>query len=121
MSELRKALRAEGKGSFASEVSRRLKPLEPHIKAVLGIRSQSLAHNNQDMPRHKVYKIHGITPNQLRKLIDTTADVMNDVAAELGIANGVFEGDRLERATLSMLERLARGAPNKSFERTRER
>lgn len=89
-------------------IPRFLPPYEPQVKAVLGIRSQSLAHDEQGMPRHEVYKIHGMTPNQLRSLIDAVADVMNNIAASVGIANGVFDGDRLEKATLSMLATLAR-------------
>jgi hypothetical protein len=120
-SELRKSLRAEGRADVAREISRRLKLCEPHVKAILGIRSKSLVHNEQDMPRHKLYKLHGITPNQLRTVVDTVSNVMNYVAQELDIPNGVFEGDRLEKATLALLDALSGGAPNKSLEHARGR
>jgi hypothetical protein len=120
MQALRNALRVEGHGSVAEEISLQLEPFAAQIRSVDGIRNKSLVHNEKGMPRSEVYALNEVTPDQLRELIDKTAEVMNQVAHRLGISNGVFEGDRLQRATISMLERLARAAPNKSFERTRE-
>jgi hypothetical protein len=56
-----------------------------------------------------VYKLNGITPNQIRALIDETTGAINHIARELGITNTIFESDRGERATLRMLETLERG------------
>lgn len=106
---LRKQLQSEGRSDLARYIGTRLNPLRPRITAVMGIRSRSLVHNEHALPRTKVYKVNGITPNQLRQLIDETSGTINHVARELGIANTIFESDRGERATIRMLETLERG------------
>jgi hypothetical protein len=107
--ELRRALKDDGRNDLARYIGRQLNPLRPRITAIMGIRSQSLVHNNRALPRAKVYQIHGITPNQIRALIDKTAETINTVASELGITNTIFESDRHELAVLRMLNTLERG------------
>ena len=107
--KLRRALNDEGRNDLAKYIGKQLNPLRKHITAIMGIRSQSLVHNEQALPRTKVYQINGVTPNQIRALIDKTAETINYVARELGITNTIFESDRGERATIRMLETLERG------------
>lgn len=107
--ELRRALNDEGRNDLAKYIGKQLNPLRKHITAIMGIRSQSLVHNERALPRTKVYQINGVTPNQIRALIDKTAETINYVARELGITNTIFESDRGGRATIRMLERLERG------------
>ena len=108
--ELRRALRAEGMTSTANRVARLLKPHERCVRSVMGIRNRSVVHNEFAAPIREVYKANGITPNDLRALIDTTCCAINGVADELGIRNPIFDDDRTERATLKMLEVLEMGA-----------
>ena len=107
--ELKRALRAEGRSSTANRVAVALKPHENHVKSVVGIRNSSLVHNEYAVPIRKVYQVNGVTPNELRGLIDAVCTSINEVASELGIVNPIFDSDRAERATLKMLETLARG------------
>lgn len=107
--ELKRALRAEGRTDISLRIARDLKPIEPFVQRIMRIRNKSIVHNEHTMPRTKVYKINGVTPNQLRQVIDTVCAVINSTARDLGITNTIFEGDRLERATLGMLETLDRG------------
>ena len=107
--ELKRALRSEGRTPTANRVARTLKPHAQHVKSVMGIRNSSLVHNEYAVPIQKVYQINGVTPNELRGLIDAACTSINEVASELGIVNTIFESDRSERATLKMLETLARG------------
>ena len=107
--EFRRALAEEGRTDLANYIEQSLFPLHDRIKAVLGIRSQSLVHNERSLPREKVYEINGITPNQISELIDTTCNVINNVATELGISNTIFDSDRGISATLRMLEVLELG------------
>lgn len=104
--ELERALRAEGKTKVATEIERQLKPVEPYVKRVMSIRNRSVVHNEHAIPRNKVYEVNGITPNQLREVIDAACSSINTAARALGIANTVFESDRAERATLNLLEAL---------------
>jgi hypothetical protein len=65
--------------------------------------------NERALSRAQVYPLNGITPDQLRELIEVTSAAISHVAFELGIANTIFESDRAERATMKMLEALERG------------
>ncbi|MDO8926509.1 MAG: hypothetical protein Q7U94_06320 [Sideroxyarcus sp.] len=108
ISELKKALEAEGKVNIALRISEELEPIEPLVKRVLAIRNRTIVHNEHSMPRRKVYKVNGITPNQIRLVIDTVCATINRAARDQGITNTIFESDRMERATLGMLEKLDR-------------
>lgn len=107
--EFRRALSEQGRADLAEHIKNNLLPFHDSIKAVLGIRSQALVHNERALPREKVYEINGITPNQIGDLIDATCRTINHAATELGINNTIFDSDRGERATLRMLEVLERG------------
>jgi hypothetical protein len=110
MRELKRALRSEGRTSSALAIGRTLKPHEATIKSVMAIRNRTVVHNEHSIARHNVYEINGVTPNELKALIDAAGNAINSVAADLGITNRVFDSDRTEQATLNMLETLARGA-----------
>lgn len=107
--ELKRALRSEGKAAIAIRVAKELNPYEPQVRRVMKIRNRSVAHNDHAVTRRKVYAVCGITPNDLRKLIDAASQTINRVAHDLGIENAIFESDRAQNATLNMLETLHRG------------
>lgn len=109
VSELKKALRAEGHARLALRIARELKPIEPFVQKLMRIRNKTIVHNQRSALRTKVYKVNGITPNQLRQVIETVCGAINATAHDLGITNTIFDSSRLESATLSMLEHLERG------------
>ena len=109
ISEFKRALRDEGYGSAALRIAKDLKVIEPYVKAVMGIRNRSLVHNEHAISRTKVYTVNGITPNQLRSVIEIVCESINLAARELGISNTIGDSDRFERATLNMLARLESG------------
>lgn len=108
--ELKRVLRDEGRPTAANCVAVALKPYEKHVKSIVGIRNHSLVHNEYAVPICKVYELNGVTPIELRGLIDAVCTSINGVARELGIVNRIFDSDRTELATLKMLETLARGS-----------
>lgn len=108
ISELKRALRVEGKTKIALDIARQLKPVESHVKCVMRIRNRAVVHNEHIISRSKVYEINGITPNQLRDVIDATCGAINGAARALGISNTIFESDRAEQATLKLLDALDR-------------
>jgi hypothetical protein len=112
ISEFKRALRVEGHGRIALRIAKELKPIEPLVKRVMRIRNKSVVHNEHAITRNKVYEINGITPNQLRQIIDTVCATISTAARELGLANTIFESNRFERATLGLLERLSHAAPS---------
>jgi len=109
VSHLKEALRNEGRSKVADEFEKTIEPLAILVQRVMNIRNRTIAHNERELPRDKVYEIYGSTPNEIRSLIDSTCSAINNVAQALGITNSIFENDRLERSTLEMLDRLAKG------------
>lgn len=109
ISELKRALRAEGKTVTALNIARELKPHEAVVKAVMNIRNRSLVHSEYAIARHHVYKLSGVTPNQLRALIEAACRAIRISASDLGFSETVFDSDRFERATLNMLATLEKG------------
>ncbi len=107
VSYLKEALRTEGHSKLAADFEKRIEPLSSLVERVMSIRNKTIVHNERELPRDKVYELYGVTPNEIRSLIDSTCTAINNVAQGLGISNSIFENDRLERATLAMLERLA--------------
>lgn len=107
--ELKRALASEGFHSEALQLEAELKPFEDRVRKVMAIRNRSVVHNEHAIPRHRVYQLNGITPDQLRELIDTSCTAINRVARKLGISNVIFDSTRGQDATLRMLETLEKG------------
>lgn len=107
VSNLKEALRLEGRSKLADDFEKTIEPLATSVTRVMSLRNRTIVHNERELPRDKVYEVYGISPNEIRSLIDSICVAINNVAQGLGITNMIFENDRLERATLAMLERLA--------------
>ena len=75
----------------------------------MNIRNRSLVHNEFAIARRRVYKLNGVTPNQLRALIEAVCSSIRVAALDLGLSETIFDSDRFERATMSMLESLEKG------------
>jgi len=106
ITELKRALRAEGRQDLALRITQQMKPIETTVRKIMRIRNKSLVHNEQSLSRQKVYRVDGITPNQIRRVIDVACESINYTARAVGISNTIFESNRLESATLYMLEKL---------------
>ncbi len=106
---LKIALGDAGRADLKNYVESEMANLTTLVQKVMKIRNQSVAHNQTDLPRRKVYKINGVSANQIRELIEKTSKVINHVAHQLGISNTIFESDRAERATLQLLATLQKG------------
>lgn len=111
ISRLKEALQNEGYAQLARDVETKISPLDGLVRRVLNIRNKTIAHNEHQLPRQKVYELNGVTPNEIRQLIDSTCDAINSVARGFGLTNTIFDSDRHERATLAMLKTLRRGNP----------
>ena len=109
LTELKRALVSEGLALEAKELESKLAPYADQVQKIMAIRNRSVVHTEMAISREKVYELNGITPNQIRELIDVTCDAINDVARALGISNVIFESTRTQEATLRMLETLERG------------
>jgi hypothetical protein len=109
IAELKRSLASEGHNVEAKELGDELAPYIDHVRRILAIRNRSVVHTEMAVSREKVYELNGITPNEIRELIDATCHAINGVARKLGIGNVIFESNRTQEATLCMLEILERG------------
>jgi hypothetical protein len=116
VAELKNALRADGRHDLADTIEKDLAAVNSHVQRILGIRNQTVLHNEQAIERTKIYEINGITPDEIWELIDTTSKTINSVANALGHPFLVSASRPYETATLTMLEQLRRGGGlNPSF------
>jgi AbiU2 len=109
ISHLKDALRDEGYPKLADDLQAKLIPMESVVACVTRIRNKTIIHNERSLPREKVYEINGITPDEVRELIDSICEAINSVAEGLGLSNRISKGDRHERATIAMLTTLRKG------------
>lgn len=110
ISELKRALRTEGKSNLALQVAREMKPIEAYVKRLMRIRNRSVVHNEHAISREAVYELNGVTPNQLFEVIETACRSINLVAQALEIETSIFESNRAEQATINLLKTLERGS-----------
>jgi hypothetical protein len=103
---LKAALHAENRAALAEYVEAELSPLTARVARIDTIRNQTVAHNQTGLIRKEIYEANGVTPNEIRELIDKTCTVINQVARELGMSEIIFESMRFEEATLALLKAL---------------
>lgn len=106
---LKVALDRAGKADLCEYIDKKMANVSSVVVKLMKIRNQSVGHNQTDITRQKVYKVNGISPDQIRELIDITCSVINHVALKLDIPDFIFESDRVEQATLKMLQTLKAG------------
>lgn len=105
---LREALRNEGFATVAEVLEQEVSPHTALVARVMGIRNKTIVHNEYAFSRERVYEINGVTPNEIRDLINVTCRILNDTARELGVSNTIFDSDRHERAVLQVLQTMQR-------------
>lgn len=109
LSSFRKALRHEGNAHLADNLERALSPHSDLVERLMSIRNKAIVHNEIGISREKLYEVNGVTPNEIRALIDITCSTINEAARALGISSIIFESNRHESAVLAMLQTLQRG------------
>ena len=63
--------------------------------------------SNLAMTRDEVFEAYGVTPNEIRALVEAVRTVLNEAGRRLGWPTVISEGERQERATMAILRRLA--------------
>ncbi|BBL24992.1 hypothetical protein [Comamonas terrigena] len=107
--KFKQALCTEGMNELAESLSQALAPYQDTVENVMRIRNKSVAHNEHSITREDVYRLNGVTPNELQMLIDAACQAINETSRELGINNLIFDGNRAEKATFNMLKALSKG------------
>jgi hypothetical protein len=103
---LKVLLRQNGHGSFANRIDKELDKFTSTVSNIKTIRSRVIAHKEAYIDPKDLYKKHGITPNEIRDLLDTTANLLLDLESELtgfSKSHSVCTTDRWEDATFGLL------------------
>ena len=106
---LKSLLKDSGQNNLLQEIETLVQPHTELVEKICRIRNTTISHNQQDLPRAKAYELNGITPNEIREVIDAACDVVNTVAELLNEPTRISDGQRNERATLNMLAQLKNG------------
>lgn len=104
---LREVLKSHG---FAEQADLMKSGLSAHRELatrILGIRNKAISHNEHGVTRDEVFDTYGVTPDEIRELVEAVRTVLNEVGVQIGWPTEISGGERHERATIAMLGRLA--------------
>ena len=106
LQKLGKALYKQGLTKEANIV----KSIEPSnqdlVRRIRAIRNKSVSHNQPGMCRDDVYKAYGITPDEIRGLIETIRIEINEVGRGIGFPTAISAGTRQDNAVNEVLRKL---------------
>ena len=105
----RKMLKQQGYVEEAHLIEQRLSPKDDLVSRIRSIRGRTISHNDAVLTREAVFRQYGITPDEVRELIDDICEVLNEVGRRIGHPNGISDGELSERAVIALLETLRRG------------
>jgi len=106
---LKSAMIQNGLAKLADRFDQELKPFTKLVSNIKTIRSKIIAHKEAYVDPNELYKKHGIKPNEIRDLLNTTAGLLVDLESKLtGDYSGHSVGptDRWEQATFNLLDAL---------------
>ncbi len=101
-----------GLSELAKRFDQELKPFTKLVSNMKTIRSKIIAHKEAYVYPSQLYKKHGIKPNEIRDLLNTTAELLMDLESKItGDSSGHSVGptDKWERATFNLLDVLRTG------------
>ncbi|MEW6995802.1 hypothetical protein AADZ84_16245 [Colwelliaceae bacterium MEBiC 14330] len=104
--KLKFLLNEAGQGDLVKHLENNLKIHEPVIKAVKGIRDQSIAHKKGAKNVRQIYSENGVTPNQIRDLIHELINIMITISNKINFSWSLYATNRFENATLNLLQKL---------------
>jgi hypothetical protein len=91
---------------LSRDIDKALLPYQTVVKMVLDIRSQLIAHTQMDQTDSSVLERNGITPIEIKDLIETAKDVLINVASNLRVNNLCFRKGFYNESTLNVLVKL---------------
>ena len=97
---------------LADQFYQELKPFTKLVSNMKTIRSRIIAHKEAYVDPSELYKKHGIKPNEIRDLLNTTAGLLMDLESILtdnSSGHSVGPTDRWEQATFKLLDALRTG------------
>jgi len=107
---LKTKMRRAGLNDIADRFDDELKPFGSLVSHIKTVRSKVVAHKDVGVDEKSLYKKHGIKPNEIGRLMKTTAILMRDLEDTLKTKSStVWLTDRWENATFGMLGLLKSG------------
>lgn len=106
MRELKVQLNEAGIDHLAKDIDEALLPHQSIVKKVLDIRSQLIAHTQMDQTDSSVLKRNGITPKEIKELIETAKAVLMKVSSTLRVNNLCYKKGFHNESTLHVLSKL---------------
>jgi hypothetical protein len=106
---LKSAMIENGLTELADRFDQELKPFTKLVSNMKTIRSRIIAHKEAYVEPSELYKEHGIKPNEIRDLLNTTAGLLMDLESILtdnSSGHSVGPTDRWEQATFKLLDAL---------------
>ena len=116
LKHLHEVLEDHGHAKEAAQIEKLLSDNRDLVGRIRGIRNKSAAHTDREMTRKDVYEMYEIAPDEIRDLVGTVVDVINDVEQSLWSSGLLISsGERQERATVALLRCLRDGAVDGRF------
>ena len=94
---------------LVDKFNQKLKPFNKLVSNIKTIRSKVIAHKEACVDPGELYKKHGIKPDEIKDLLNTTAELLRDLESVLtsnSSGHSVGPTDRWERATFNLLDAL---------------
>ena len=109
MRQLKSKMREAGLDNLADKFDVELDPFTPLVSHIKTVRSRVIAHKDVGINDKELYKKHGIKPNDIGRLLETTSLLLRELEEEIEGGQGsssVGPTDRWERATFGTLDLL---------------
>lgn len=106
LGQLRRILRQHGLHKAADSMKAALGAHEAVVKRVVAIRNRTISHNEFAMTPDDVFERYGTTPDEIRALVEAVRTTLNETGNKLGWPTEISAGERSERATMAVLQRL---------------
>ena len=106
---LKLLMRENGLSHISDKFESDLKSYTSLVSNIKTIRGRIIAHKEADIDPKDLYKKHGIIPNDIRDLLNLTAELLSELEAVLtnnSSSSSVGPTDRWERATFNLLDSL---------------
>ena len=109
---LKSLMNKYGLSNIADKFENMLKPYAELVSNIKTIRSRVIAHKEADVDPSELYKKHGIKPDDIKDLLNLTAELLRELESNLtnnSSSHSVGATDRWERATFNLLKSLKAG------------
>ena len=107
--ELKALMIKNGLSGLADKFDLELKPFSGLVSNIKTIRSKVIAHKEAYVNPGELYKKHGIKPDDIKALLNTTAELLQELESILtnnSSSHSVCPTDRWEKATFELLKAL---------------